>query len=149
MDIYVSLPDVFKNYCHFNIEKQELRVKGIGQNYVDSNGKFDTYMYFTNYLTFVEHAIKSINLEDGFIDDDSQHHPFTMEPLSCSYEPCLPCMEISEGKAQARRCWHKEDCQPHKEGEGECRQGCQNVCQVSSHQKTCACQEYTSPSLTR
>ena len=119
MDIYISLPDVFKNYCHFNTEKKELRVKGIGQNYVDSNGKLNTYMYFTNYLTLVEHAIKSINLEDGFIDDESKHQPFTMDPLSCSYQPCLPCMEISEDRAQARRCWHKEDCQPHKEGEAE------------------------------
>ena len=148
-DLYVSLPDVHKNYCQFNPEKQELRVTGIGQNYVRSNGKFNTHMYFTNYLTFVEHAINTINLADGYNDDDGQHHPFTMEPLSTSYHPCLPCMEISEGRAQARRCHHREDCQPHREGEGECRQGCKDVCEVFSHQKTCQCQEYTSPSLTR
>ena len=138
-----------KNYCSYNPEKQELKLTGIGQNYVRSNGKFNTYMYFTNYLTFIEHAINTINLADGYNNDDGQHHPFTMEPLSCSYQPCLPCMEISEGRAQARRCHHRKDCQPHREGKGECRQGCEDVCEVSSHQKTCQCQEYTSPSLTR
>ena len=147
--INISLPDVIRNYCNFNPAKQELRVTGIGQNYVDRSGKFNTFMFFTNYLTHIEYAIKTINLADGYNDDDGQHHPFTMEPLSCLYQPCLPCMEISEGRAQARRCHHREDCQPHREGEGECRQGCWEGCHVSSHQKTCQCQEYTSPSLTR
>ena len=38
MDLYCSLPDYVKNYCQFDPKTQELRVKGIGQNYVDDNG---------------------------------------------------------------------------------------------------------------
>ena len=149
MDVYVSLHDVIKNYCQFNPEKQQLRVTGMGQNYVTNNGIFNCQKYFMNYLTYVEHAINTINLADGYTDDDGQHHSFTMEPLSCAYQPCLPCMELSEGRVQTRRCYHREDCKPHMEGEKECRQGCREGCQVSSHQKTCQCQEYTSPALTR
>ena len=122
---------------------------GIGQNYVDNNGKLNCLKYFMNYLTLIEKAINTINIDDGFYDDDGQHHSFTMEPLSCAYQPCLPCMEISEGRTQARRCHHREGCKPHRDGEKECRQGCREGCQVSSHQKTCDCEEYTSPSLTR
>ena len=150
LDIYVSLDNKMKTDFDYNPDKQELVATGdIGQKYLKEGHKFNCYLYFCSYLESIENALQTINLDDGFIDNSGQPHPFTMEPLTSRYQPCLPCMQSVEGRAQARRCRHREDCQPHREGEGECRQGCREGCQVYSHQKTCHCQEYTSPSLTR
>ena len=78
-----------------------------------------------------------------------KHHRFTMEPPTTSYEPCLRCMLTTEtGRPQARRCRHRPDCEPHRDGVAECLNGCTDRCESFSHERTCNCQEYTSPSLT-
>ena len=72
-----------------------------------------------------------------------------MLPLSTGYEPCLRCMITKDpGRPQARRCRHRSDCQTHKETKPECLNGCPDLCHFFSHEKTCECQEYTTPSLT-
>ena len=72
-----------------------------------------------------------------------------MLPLTTNYEPCLRCMVTNDtGRPQTRRCRHLADCKPHKEGLPECLDGCEDLCQLFSHKRTCACQEFTSPSLT-
>ena len=71
----------------------------------------------------------------------------SMEPPTTSYEPCLRCMLTTEtGRPQARRCRHRPDCEPHRDGVAECLNGCR--CESFSHERPCNCQEYTSPSLT-
>ena len=37
---------------------------------------------------------------------------------------------------------------PHRNGVAECRNGCTDSCESFSHERTCNCQEYASPSLT-
>ena len=72
-----------------------------------------------------------------------------MEPPTTSYEPCLRCMLTTErGRPQARRCRHRPDCDPHRDGLAECKNGCTESCESFSHERTCNCKEYTSPSLT-
>ena len=51
------------------------------------------------------------------------------------------------GRPQAQRCRHRPDCWPHRDGVAECRNGCEDKCELFSHKRTCNCQEYTSPSL--
>ena len=43
---------------------------------------------------------------------------------------------------------HRPDCKPHRDGVADCLNGCTDICESFSHERTCNCQEYTSPSLT-
>ena len=108
----------------------------------------------------LEEALIKIDLSRGFKVENMccdqhkevmevKHHKFTMEPPTTSYEPCLRCMLTTEtGRPQARRCRHRPDCEPHRDGMAECLNGCKDRCESFSHERTCNCQEYTSPSLT-
>merc|ERR1719432_498455 len=108
----------------------------------------------------LEDALTKVDISQGFETEDIcckqhkevvqvKHHKFTMEPPTTSYEPCLRCMLTTEtGRPQSQRCRHRPDCEPHRNGVAECLNGCTDRCESFSHERTCNCQEYTSPSLT-
>merc|ERR1712208_212761 len=118
------------------------------KKYVSNQGIFDCKKYTFDFMECLEDALTKVDISQGFKIGD-KHHKFTMEPPTTSYEPCLRCMLTTEiGRPQARRCRHRPDCEPHRDGMAECLNGCKDRCESFSHERTCNCQEYTSPSLT-
>ena len=118
------------------------------KKYVSDQGIFDCKKYTFDFMECLEDALTKVDISQGFKIGD-KHHKFTMEPPTTSYEPCLRCMLTTEtGRPQARRCRHRPDCEPHRDGMAECLNGCKDRCESFSHERTCNCQEYTSPSLT-
>jgi hypothetical protein len=153
---------VLKEKFFFDQESQQLRanekivVNDHIRQYVSDDGVFDCKKYAVGFMECIEEAVNSVDLSQGFEVKVKGHtcgmkrkHMFTMEPLSTSYVPCLRCMLTTEtGRPQARRCRHRPDCEPHKHGVAECRNSCSGICESFSHERTCDCQEYTSPCLT-
>ena len=154
LDIHISLNKRHRQYCEFDVESQSLVVNDTitEKDHLSQfvKGKvFDCNSYFSAFLETVVQAVKEVNLKDGF-NIGGTHYDFTMKPLSMNYEPCLRCMSTTDsGRPQARRCRHRSDCDPHQKGEPECRNGCKDACDLFSHQRTCNCQEFGSPSLTK
>ena len=162
VDVHISLNKVLKEKFFFDQESQQLRanekivVNDHIRQYVSDDGVFDCKKYAVGFMECIEEAVNSVDLSQGFEVKVKGHtcgmkrkHMFTMEPLSTSYVPCLRCMLTTEtGRPQARRCRHRPDCEPHKHGVAECRNSCSGICESFSHERTCDCQEYTSPCLT-
>ena len=148
VDVHISLNKVHRNNIWFDPENQELKagenlsLKDHIQRYF-GNGIFNCERYTLDFLEAVEQAVNEIEVPDG------GRLGGKMLPLTTSYEPCLRCMETKDtGRPQARRCRHRADCEPHKEGLPECLDGCPDLCHFFSHKRTCECKEYTTPSLT-
>eukprot|EP00090_Calanus_glacialis_P042839 TRINITY_DN7592_c0_g1_i4.p1 TRINITY_DN7592_c0_g1~~TRINITY_DN7592_c0_g1_i4.p1 ORF type:complete len:1248 (+),score=293.70 TRINITY_DN7592_c0_g1_i4:101-3844(+) len=154
LDIHVSLNKQHRQYCEFDVESQSLVVNDAitEKDHLSKfvKGKvFDCNSYFSAFLETLVQAVKEIDLTDGF-DIGKTHYDFTMKPLSMNYVPCLRCMSTTDsGRPQARRCRHRTDCPPHQKGEPECQNGCTGTCDLFSHRRTCNCQEFGSPSLTK
>ena len=154
VDVHVSLNKVLHSKFYFDQDNQQLKandnlVEGDHiKKYVSDQGIFDCKKYTFDFMECLEDALTKVDLSQGFKIGD-KHHKFTMEPPTTSYEPCLRCMLTTEtGRPQARRCRHRPDCEPHRDGMAECLNGCKDRCESFSHERTCNCQEYTSPSLT-
>ena len=154
VDVHVSLNKVLRNKFDFDQTSPQLKandnlVEGDHiKKYVSDQGIFDCKKYTFDFMECLEDALTKVDLSQGFKIGD-KHHKFTMEPPTTSYEPCLRCMLTTEtGRPQARRCRHRPDCEPHRDGMAECLNGCKDRCESFSHERTCNCQEYTSPSLT-
>ena len=139
---------------------QNIEGEHIGK-YVNNERVFDCKKFSLDFMDCLENALGKVDLSQGFkieeicckqcnkVTGQVTHHEFTMEPPTTSYEPCLRCMLTTEtGRPQARRCRHRPDCEPHRDGVSECLNGCKDICESFSHERTCNCQEYTSPSLT-
>ena len=148
VDVHISLNKVHSNYISFDPETQQLKTdknlssKDHIKRYFN-NGIFDCKRYTLDFLEAVEQALNEIEIPAGSSLGGK------MLPLSTSYEPCLRCMVTKDtGRPQARRCHHRSDCQSHKDGIPECLNGCADLCELFSHERTCECQEYTSPCLT-
>ena len=148
VDVHISLNKVHRHNIWFDPENQQLKagkdfsLKDHIQHYFD-NGVFDCKRYTLDFLEAVDQVVNKIEVPD------SPSVGGKMLPLTTSYEPCLRCMVTKDtGRPQARRCRHRPDCQPHKEGLPECLKGCADLCEFFSHERTCECQEYTTPSLT-
>ena len=154
LDVHISLNKVLRNKFDFDQANQQLKandnlVEGDHiKKYVSDQGIFDCKKYTFDFMECLEDALTKVDISQGFKIGD-KHHKFTMEPPTTSYEPCLRCMLTTEtGRPQARRCRHRPDCEPHRDGMAECLNGCKDRCESFSHERTCNCQEYTSPSLT-
>ena len=120
IDIHLSLnEEKFRDRAEYDAVNQKLFLDG---------KEFECNKFFELFLTSVHGIVENIKLPDNF----------TMKSLKTNYEPCLLCMKIEDGEAQAYRCRHVPDCAVHK----ECR--CDKDCSCK-----CECKEYTSPSLTR
>ena len=153
-EVHVSLNKVPRNKFYFVQSNQQLKaddnlVEGDHiRKYVNDQGIFDCKKYTFDFMECLEDALTKVDISQGFKIGD-KNHKFTMEPPTTSYEPCLRCMLTTEtGRPQARRCRHRPDCEPHRDGMAECLNGCKDRCESFSHERTCNCQEYTSPSLT-
>merc|ERR1711971_285176 len=153
VDVHISLNRVLRNWFYFDQENQQLRAsqnlegEHIGR-YVSKERVFDCKKFSLDFMECLESALCKVDLSQGFRIGD-KHNKFTMEPPTTSYEPCLRCMLTTEtGRPQAQRCRHRPDCEPHRDGVAECLNGCTYRCESFSHERTCNCQEYTSPSLT-
>merc|ERR1719239_2065606 len=153
VDVHISLNRVLKNWFYFDQDNQQLRAnqnlegEHVGR-YVSNERVFDCKKFSLDFMECLENALGKVDLSQGFRIGD-KHHKFTMEPPTTSYEPCLRCMLTTEtGRPQARRCRHRPDCERHRDGVAECLNGCTDRCESFSHERTCNCQEYTSPSLT-
>merc|ERR1711971_1023971 len=153
VDVHISLNRVLKNWFYFDQDNQQLRAsqnlegEHIGR-YVSKERVFDCKKFSLDFMECLESALCKVDLSQGFRIGD-KHNKFTMEPPTTSYEPCLRCMLTTEtGRPQAQRCRHRPDCEPHRDGVAECLNGCTYRCESFSHERTCNCQEYTSPSLT-
>merc|ERR1719234_176112 len=154
VDVHISLNKILKSKFYFDPINQQLKanehlVEGDHiKKYVSDQGIFDCKKYTFDFMECLEEALNKVDISQGFKIGDKQHK-FTMEPPTTSYEPCLRCMLTTEtGRPQARRCRHRPDCEPHNDGWTECLKGCKDKCESFSHERTCNCQEYTSPSLT-
>jgi hypothetical protein len=154
VDVHVSLNKVLRTKFYFDQVNQQLKandnlVEGDHiKKYVSDKGIFDCKKYTFDFMECLEDALTQVDINQGFKIGD-KHHKFTMEPPTTSYEPCLRCMLTTEtGRPQARRCRHRPDCEPHRDGMAECLNGCKDRCESFSHERTCNCQEYTNPSLT-
>ena len=153
LDVHVSLNKRLRKFCFFDVEKQQLKIDNDlvtddVKRYVKGD-VFDCEAFFNDFIETLVEAIQMIDLSLGFFIED-KHHKFTMCPLKLDYNPCLRCMDLAEHeRPQVRRCRHSVDCAAHhKEGLPECRNNCNDVCNYFSHEKTCQCQEFTSPCLT-
>ena len=144
VDVHISLNKRLRNWFYFDQDNQQLRAnqnlegEHIGK-YVNNEQVFDCKKFSMDFMECLEGALDSVDLRQGFRIGD-KHHKFTMEPLTTSYEPCLRCMLTTETG--------RPDCEPHRDGVAECLNGCKDRCESFSHERTCNCQEYTSPSLT-
>ena len=154
VDVHISLNKILGKKFHFDQIHQQLKAtenldeKDHINKYVSNEGVFDCKKYSLGFMEYLEQALNQIDMSQGFRIGDKEHK-FTMERPTNKYEPCLRCMLTSEaGRPQVRRCRHGPDCLPHKQGEGECFEGCKENCESFFHTKTCNCQEYTSPALT-
>ena len=150
VDLHISLNKVHRNTIWFDPDNQQLKTGKIHsqkdhiKRYFD-NGIFNCKRYTSDFLEAVEQVVTKIKLPDT-----RSRLGGKMLPLTTSFDPCLRCMEMKDtGRPQARRCRHRPDCQPHhKEGKPECLDGCADLCHLFSHERTCDCGEYTTPSLT-
>ena len=154
VDVHISLNRVLRNKLRFDRDSQQLKAtekleKGDHiQRYVDCDGIFDCKKYTLDFIECLENALTKVDLRQGFRIGD-KHRKFTMEPPTTIYKPCIRCMLTTEtGRPQARRCRHRPDCKPHRDGVAECLNGCKKRCEFFFHERTCSCEEYTSPALT-
>merc|ERR1719234_1302861 len=153
VDVHISLNKVLRNKFFFDQDNQQLTAnqnlegEHIGK-YVSIEQVFDCKKFSLDFMECLEKALGKLDLSQGF-SIGNKHHKFTMEPPTTNYEPCLRCMLTTEiGRPQAQRCRHRQDCEAHRDGVAECLKGCTDRCESFSHERTCNCQEYTSPSLT-
>ena len=155
VDVHISLNKVLNKKLHFDVVNQQIKanenlvVEGDHiKKYIRVDGSFDCEQYTLDFMSCLEQALKTIDISQGFKIGNNQHM-FTMERPTTRYEPCLRCMLTTEtGRPQVVRCRHRPDCEPHRDGVAECQDGCKNRCEFFSHERTCNCQEFTSPSLT-
>ena len=120
LDVHISVNEkTFKDRTRFDAGSQIL--------YVDGK-ELDGWHFYTKFLTMLYKIVQEIELPAWF----------TMKPLSTDFIPCIKCMTIENGSAQAHRCRHKPNCEVHQ------RCQCQGDCSCK-----CECQVFTSPSLTR
>ena len=152
LDVHLSLNKRLRKFCFFDVDQQQLKVNNDLTDDVKRYVKGDLFnceAFFNVFMETLVEAIQRVNLSEGFFIED-KHHKFTMRPLKLDYNPCLRCMDLSEHeRPQARRCRHTANCAAHhKEGLPECRNNCKEVCNYFSHEKTCSCQEFTSPCVT-
>ena len=160
LDVHVSLNKRLRKFCYFDTERQQLKVKR--ENVTDEvkqsftliskylkEDVFDCEAFFADFVDTLVKAIRRIDLSLGFYLK-GKHHEFTMLPLTLDYTPCLRCMDVSEeGRPHAKRCRHHKDCAAHHDqGLPECMNNCIGVCDFFSHERTCNCKMFTSPSVT-
>ena len=103
---------------------------GKQQALVFNQAVFNSEDFFSFFIASVHNIISNLTLPTGF----------TMSKLTTQFSPCIKCMRMVQGKAQAYRCKHTMDCSVHQ----QCR--CQDEEKCSC---LCACKQFTSPSLTR
>ena len=103
---------------------------GKQQALVFNQAVFNSEEFFSFFIASVHNIISNLTLPAGF----------TMSKLTTQFSPCIKCMRMVQGKAQAYRCKHNPDCSVHR----QCR--CQDEEDCSC---LCACKQFTSPSLTR
>ena len=153
LDVHISLNKVLRNKFYFDTEAQKLKatenLREVDhmQKYVNKEGIFKPECFFLDFIECMEYAISKSDLSQGFRIGD-KHHNFTMMPLTLDYTPCLRCIDVDEHQPEARRCRHRVDCAAHhQKGLPECQNGCLGICNFFSHQRTCSCKEFTSPSV--
>ena len=144
VDVHVSLNKVLRNKFYFDKANQQLKanenlVDGDDiKKYVSDEGIFDCKKYTFDFMECLEDTLTKVDISQGFKIGD-KHHKFTMEPPTTSYEPCLRCMLTTEtGRPQAKRCRHRPDCEPHRDGIAECLNGCKDRCESFSHESRAA-----------